>query len=258
MLSHLRANLWLLGLSLLLCCVIYPGILLVFGQTLFPSQADGSLIFDQAGKPIGSRLIAQPFTGDEYFQPRPSAVSYNAAASGASNWGANNYLLRDRVARQLGPIVKYRSGAKADNWLARTSRTGSSRIARAASRESSPNGPRPIRRSRRTGSKPTPPTPPIVTAWQSTHAAEVAQWSKENPDNPQPKPEDLAVVFFTSFSHDTPRHFSGRRRAQDRRTAKPKSESSPSRRARKSSRPSSTCGGRTTRKPTWNRCRPTW
>src|SRR5580692_6677954 len=116
--SHLRANLWLFGLSLLLCCVIYPGLLLGIARVAFPTQAEGSLVFDREGKPIGSRLIAQPFTADEYFQPRPSAVSYNAAASGASNWGANNYLLRDRVARQLGPIVKYRGGANAGKLVA--------------------------------------------------------------------------------------------------------------------------------------------
>src|ERR1700722_16311662 len=113
MLKHLRANLWLLGLSLLLCCVIYPGLLLLCGQTFFATQAGGSLILDSKGNPVGSRLIGQPFTGDEFFQPRPSAVSYNAAASGASNWGANNYLLRDRIARQLGPIARYRGGSKA-------------------------------------------------------------------------------------------------------------------------------------------------
>src|ERR1700685_736925 len=33
-------------------------------------------------------------------------------ASSGSNWGANNYLLRDRVARALGPIVRYGSGAE--------------------------------------------------------------------------------------------------------------------------------------------------
>src|SRR5262245_3046171 len=112
MTGHLRAILWLLGLTLLICCVLYPGLLLLIGQTMFAEKANGSLMLDKDGKPIGSRLIAQPFTGDEYFQPRPSAVSYNGAASGATNWGASNYLLRDRVARQLGPIVKYRSGAK--------------------------------------------------------------------------------------------------------------------------------------------------
>ena len=205
--AHLRANLWLLGLSLLLCCVIYPSILLLCGQTLFSSQANGSLILDEAGKPIGSRLIAQPFTGDEFFQPRPSAVSYNAAASGASNWAANNYLLRDRVARQLGPIVKYQSGEKAgklvgpdvENWFQQDRAGGKPGIV-----------------AQWTTAHPTvaqnwvkadPANAAYVTAWQSSHAADVAQWSKENPDNSEPKPEDLAVVFFTSFSHEHPGTF---------------------------------------------------
>jgi K+-transporting ATPase c subunit len=113
MLAHLRANLWLLVLTVLLCSVLYPGVLLVIGQTVFRDKAQGSLVTDAKGNPLGSRLIAQPFTEDRYFQPRPSAVAYNAAASGASNWSASNRQLRDRVARQLGPIVKYRSGPKA-------------------------------------------------------------------------------------------------------------------------------------------------
>ena len=45
----------------------------------------------------GSRLIAQPFEGAKYFQPRPSAVGHNAAASGGSNLAASNPLLRDRM-----------------------------------------------------------------------------------------------------------------------------------------------------------------
>src|SRR6266511_3779778 len=112
MLGHLRANLLLLVLTVLLCSVLYPAVLLGIGQTVFRDQAQGNLITDAKGNVVGSRLIAQPFTGDEYFQPRPSAASYNGAASGASNWGANNYLLRNRVARSLGPIVKYQSGPK--------------------------------------------------------------------------------------------------------------------------------------------------
>ena len=112
MIAHLRANLWLLVLTVLLCSVLYPLVLLGIGQTVFHDKAQGSLLTDAEGNPIGSRLIAQPFTADEYFQPRPSAASYNAAASGASNWAGNNYLLRDRVARQLGPIVKYASGPR--------------------------------------------------------------------------------------------------------------------------------------------------
>src|SRR5262249_35127028 len=55
--------------------------------------------------------VAQKFTGDEYFWPRPSAADYNAAAAGGSNWGANSPKLRDRVAQQLGPLIKYKKGS---------------------------------------------------------------------------------------------------------------------------------------------------
>src|SRR5262245_34836021 len=108
--SHVRANLWLLVLSVVICSILYPAALLGIGQTMFREKANGSLVLDKDGKAVGSKLIAQPFTADEYFQPRPSAASYNGAASGASNWGASNYQLRERVARALGPIVKYAGG----------------------------------------------------------------------------------------------------------------------------------------------------
>ena len=123
MTAHLRANLWLLVLTVALCCILYPLMLWGIGQTFFRHQAQGSLL-DAKGRPItdeqdeknavGSRLIAQPFKGDEYFQPRPSAASpdYNGAASGPSNLAASNPQLRQRVAEQLAPIVKYRSGPK--------------------------------------------------------------------------------------------------------------------------------------------------
>src|SRR3954463_14797225 len=99
--DHLRACLWLLLLTFLLCSVLYPLVLLGIGQGLFLDRAQGSLLRDADGNVIGSRLIAQPFSGAEYFQPRPSAADYNGAASGASNWGANNTLLRERVTKAL-------------------------------------------------------------------------------------------------------------------------------------------------------------
>ena len=46
-----------------------------------------------------------------------------------------------------------------------------------------------------------------VVAWQESHADDVAQWKKDNPSNPEPKPEDLAGVFFTSFSKENPGKF---------------------------------------------------
>src|SRR6516225_3088026 len=192
MISHLRANLWLLALTMILCSVIYPLALLGIGQAFFKDKAQGSLITGKDGKPIGSRLIAQPFTSDEYFQPRPSAASYNGAASGASNWAGNNYLLRDRVARQLGPIVKYHGpaakkgqpvGPDIESWFQKDSFQGK---------------------------------PGIVAQWADAHntvaqnwvkadklnGEYVAAWQKENPGTPEPKPEDLAVPFFESYSKE--------------------------------------------------------
>lgn len=109
--KNLRANLLLTALTVAVCCVLYPAVLYAVGRAAFPAGTGGSLI-EAPGKPRGSRLIAQPFTGDEYFWPRPSAASYNAAASGGSNWGANNPKLRDRVCRQLGPLVAYKAGSR--------------------------------------------------------------------------------------------------------------------------------------------------
>jgi len=121
MLAHVRANLLLLGLTLLIGAVLYPLTILLLGQGLFPDQAEGSLLKDKDGTVIGSRLLAQDFQKPQYFQPRPSSGGYNAADSGGTNWAASNPRLRDRVARQLGPVVKDHSGKpigpEVEEWL---------------------------------------------------------------------------------------------------------------------------------------------
>ena len=127
------------------------------GQTLFPSQADGSLIVGPSGKAIGSRLIAQPFTGDEYFQPRPSAVSYNAAASGASNWGAKIISSATAWPGSSGRSSNTGAARKRASSSLPTSSAGSKRTVPTASQESSLSGRRLIRPLRKTGSRPTPP-----------------------------------------------------------------------------------------------------
>lgn len=107
----LRAHAVLLAAGVGLCCVLYPAALWAFAQAMVPNRANGSLVTKADGTVVGSTQIAQSFTGDGYFWPRPSAAGYNAAAAGGSNWGASNPKLRDRVARQLGPLVRYKSGA---------------------------------------------------------------------------------------------------------------------------------------------------
>lgn len=117
MIAHVRANLILVLLTILICAVLYPLGILVIGQRVFPSSANGSLITSKDGTVVGSHLIGQSFSKNQYFWPRPSAAGngYAANASGGSNWGPSNPKLRGRVAQQLGAIVRYRGGQPVGN-----------------------------------------------------------------------------------------------------------------------------------------------
>ena len=58
-------------------CGVYPLVVFGAGQLLFPHQANGSLLVDKSGTIRGSALLAQNFTGAQYFHPRPSAAGAN-------------------------------------------------------------------------------------------------------------------------------------------------------------------------------------
>ena len=78
--------------------LVYPMVVTGLAQLLFHDKANGQLIV-RDGKVIGSRIIAQPFTGAGYFHPRGSAAGngYDAANSGGTNLGPTNQKLMDRV-----------------------------------------------------------------------------------------------------------------------------------------------------------------
>jgi K+-transporting ATPase ATPase C chain len=188
-------------------CGVYPLALWAIGQAFFPFQANGSIVNGPDGKPVGSLLIAQPFTKDEYFQPRPSAASYDATASAPSNLAASNYALRDRVARALGPIVKYSDGPKKgqavapdiETWFQQDTYGGQPHIV--AQWADAHN-------SIATAWVAADPTHgPYVDEWAKKHPDVVAQYIKDNPTVPQPKAGDLAIVFFENFSKENPGKF---------------------------------------------------
>jgi len=82
--------------SLLLLGLAYAVTTTSVSRLLFPAQADGSLLI-RDGQVRGSRLIAQPFVGDGYFQARPSAANYDPMAAAGSNMARSNPALQERV-----------------------------------------------------------------------------------------------------------------------------------------------------------------
>jgi potassium-transporting ATPase KdpC subunit len=87
---YISKSVSLLTLTVVICGGLYPLSLWVIGQAIFPFQANSSMLTGPDSKVVGSREIAQPFTKDEYFPPRPSAASYDASASAASSLAASN------------------------------------------------------------------------------------------------------------------------------------------------------------------------
>ena len=211
---------------------MYPLALWAIGQSVFPFQANGSIVKGQDGAPVGSLLIAQPFTKDEYFQPRPSAASYNGAASSSSALAASNYALRNRVATTLGPIVRYKDGSNAgklvapdiERWFQQDRFQGNPSIvlqwadahnslaqawvtadpshvlyvSKWADAHNSLAQAWVAADTTHAG---------YVTDWTKSHVSVVAQFVKANPGTPQPQPSDLAVVFFETFSRENPGKF---------------------------------------------------
>lgn len=97
MLKELLTALRLIGLTILICAVVYPLGVLAIAAVAVPDARMGSLVTESEGRVVGSRLVAQSFARPEYFWPRPSAVDYNAAAAGGSNLSSANPAIRERA-----------------------------------------------------------------------------------------------------------------------------------------------------------------
>jgi K+-transporting ATPase ATPase C chain len=90
----------------------YPLVMTGFAQVAFSNQANGSLI-DQNGKVIGSKLVAQGFSGTRYFHPRPTATSPPYTAGGTwmggdttfANLGPTSPALAQDVQKEAGAIL---------------------------------------------------------------------------------------------------------------------------------------------------------
>ncbi len=100
--TSLIATLRITAATLLICVAGYTCLILAFAQAVMPVSANGNLIRDREGRVIGSGQIAQRFSTDRYFWPRPSAVDYDAAGAGGSNKSPTSSDLAARGAALVG------------------------------------------------------------------------------------------------------------------------------------------------------------
>jgi len=103
----------------------YPLFVTGVAAMIFPHQAAGSLILKD-GKVIGSELLAQNFTSDRYFHPRPSAAGngYDATASGGSNLAQSSKALVTRIQGDIDKLAAQNPGKPVPIDLVTTSASG--------------------------------------------------------------------------------------------------------------------------------------
>jgi K+-transporting ATPase ATPase C chain len=103
----------------------YPLLMTGLAHLLFPRQAEGSLIL-QNGQIIGSELIAQSFTADKYFHPRPSAAGngYDATSSGGTNLAQSNAKLAQRMQSDIDKLSAANGGKPVPIDMVTTSGSG--------------------------------------------------------------------------------------------------------------------------------------
>jgi K+-transporting ATPase ATPase C chain len=143
--QQLKTAILMTIVTTVICGLLYPAVVTLLAQVLFPNQANGELIRRTASGPnvvpgnlsatshdsvipsearnlsspssggtvIGSHLIGQTFTGDEYFHSRPSAAGagYDPLASGGSNLGPTNRALIERVRADAAQLHGENPGA---------------------------------------------------------------------------------------------------------------------------------------------------
>jgi potassium-transporting ATPase KdpC subunit len=119
-------SIWMTLATTVLLGIVYPLVVTVLAQWLFPRQANGELIHSSR-KIVGSSLIGQPFTAAGYFHSRPSAAGatgYDASSSSGSNLGPTNKALLDRVIASVQSLQAENPGARIPVDLATASGSG--------------------------------------------------------------------------------------------------------------------------------------
>ena len=137
MLREIRPAIVVLVALTLISGLAYPLAMTGIADVIFPYQAQGSMI-ERDGRVVGSALIGQSFTSDNYFHSRPSATTatdpndstktmpapYNALNSGGSNLAPSNKALIDRVQGDIDTLKKENPSASVPIDMVTTSASG--------------------------------------------------------------------------------------------------------------------------------------
>ena len=117
-LSDIKNTILVTVIGAVVLCGIYPVVVWALGSVLFHHQANGSLITSKDGTVLGSDVIGQAFSDDQYFNSRPSAAGtgYDATSSGGTNLGPTSQKLRDSVKAAVDAYRK-QNGLSADTLV---------------------------------------------------------------------------------------------------------------------------------------------
>ena len=129
----LRQSLVVTLILLLLCGLVFPILLSGISALIFPSQANGSLVYAD-GQAVGAENIGQDFTEPYFMKGRPSAYNYNTyyeddqgnqyyndgsefagLSSGSNNYAPSNPALTERVEADIEAFLEANPDVKRED-----------------------------------------------------------------------------------------------------------------------------------------------
>lgn len=129
----LRQSLVVTLVLLLLCGFVFPVLLSGISTVIFPSQANGSLVYAD-GQAVGAENIGQDFTEPYFMKGRPSAYNYNTyyeddqgnqyyndgsefagLSSGSNNYAPSNPALTERVEADIEAFLEANPDVKRED-----------------------------------------------------------------------------------------------------------------------------------------------
>lgn len=129
----LRQSLVVTLIFLLLCGFVFPVLLSGISTVIFPSQANGSLVYAD-GQAVGAANVGQDFTEPYFMKGRPSAYNYNTyyedeqgnqyyndgsafagLSSGSNNYAPSNPALTERVEADIEAFLEANPDVKQED-----------------------------------------------------------------------------------------------------------------------------------------------